>query len=279
VGFHLSDDVVTVDFNGSLSDVQVAEVEMCANKVIYENLEIQVSYPTAEEEQKLSYRSKKELEGQIRIVTIPGVDVCACCAPHVRNTGEIGILKVMNRQNYKGGVRISILCGKRALEAFRKKDELLTSLVKQLSTREEDLPDRMQQLQQERQALQFDLGKTRQKLAWLKLQEQVQKRTAKTQEGASAAETTYLLFEDAMDAKDMRLVINRFLKEYRGVCGIFAGNDAAGYHYILGANHRDCNEVATVMKEKLHAKGGGNAQMIQGSVNARQQDIISALQS
>lgn len=78
-----------------------------------------MTYPSRDELAQLEYRSKIEIEGQVRIVTVPGYDVCACCAPHVKRTGEIGMLKVMNYQNYKGGVRISILCGFRALEAFR----------------------------------------------------------------------------------------------------------------------------------------------------------------
>ena len=65
--------------------------------------------------QKLEYRSKIDIEDQVRIVTIEDVDVCACCAPHVNNTGEIGLIKVTGWQKYKGGVRIHILGGDRAL--------------------------------------------------------------------------------------------------------------------------------------------------------------------
>ena len=96
VGFHLSDQSVTMDFNGILSDTEVREIEQKVNECIARNIEIEVTFPSKELEKQLEYRSKIEIEDQIRIVTIPGFDVCACCAPHVRRTGEIGILKVLN---------------------------------------------------------------------------------------------------------------------------------------------------------------------------------------
>ena len=111
VGFHLSDSVVTMDFSGVISPEDIAEVEHEVNVAISKNIPIEVTYPSRDELAQLEYRSKIEIEGQVRIVTVPGYDVCACCAPHVKRTGEIGMLKVMNYQNYKGGVRISILCG------------------------------------------------------------------------------------------------------------------------------------------------------------------------
>lgn len=98
-----------MDFSGVISPEDIAEVEHEVNVAISKNIPIEVTYPSRDELAQLEYRSKIEIEGQVRIVTVPGYDVCACCAPHVKRTGEIGMLKVMNYQNYKGGVRISIL--------------------------------------------------------------------------------------------------------------------------------------------------------------------------
>lgn len=134
VGFHLSDSIVTMDFNGVISPKEITEIEEKVNQAIIENIPVEVSYPSKEELKELDYRSKIEIEGQVRIVTIPGYDVCACCAPHVRRTGEIGSLKVMNVQSYKGGVRVSILCGFRALDAFRQKADIITELMAEFST-------------------------------------------------------------------------------------------------------------------------------------------------
>ena len=122
VGFHLGQDAVTMDFDGVITKEQLKEIEFLANEGVAKNLDILVDYPTEEELDKITYRSKIEIEGQIRIVTIEGYDVCACCAPHVKKTGEIGLIKLTNVQNYKGGVRITMLCGFRALADYNEKE-------------------------------------------------------------------------------------------------------------------------------------------------------------
>ena len=164
VGFHLSDQTVTMDFNGVLSEADVAEVEYAVNEAIIKNIPIEVTFPTKEELETLDYRSKIEIEGQVRIVTIPGYDVCACCAPHVKRTGEIGMLKVLNVQSYKGGVRISILCGFRALLEFRKKAEVLSELSAKLSANQEGLGEAVDKLKNTNQAMKAKLAAANEKM-------------------------------------------------------------------------------------------------------------------
>ena len=158
VGFHLSDSVVTMDFSGVISPEDIAEVEHEVNVAISKNIPIEVTYPSRDELAQLEYRSKIEIEGQVRIVTVPGYDVCACCAPHVKRTGEIGMLKVMNYQNYKGGVRISILCGFRALEAFRQKCDIISELMGIFTTNQEAIVDNVTKLKAVNQSLKSELG-------------------------------------------------------------------------------------------------------------------------
>ena len=109
VGFHLGTEDCTMDFDGEISKEALQEIELEANRAVWKNLTIEVSYPSKEELEELDYRSKIEIEGQVRIVTGPGYDVCACCAPHVNYTGEIGMIKLVNMINYKGGERITML--------------------------------------------------------------------------------------------------------------------------------------------------------------------------
>ena len=118
VGFHLGSDYCTMDFDGTLTKEQLREIELAANQAVWKNIDIVVTYPSKEELANMDYRSKIEIEGQVRIVTVPGYDVCACCAPHVKKTGEIGMLKLVNMVNYKGGERITMLCGVRALKDY-----------------------------------------------------------------------------------------------------------------------------------------------------------------
>jgi alanyl-tRNA synthetase len=141
VGFHLSNNEVTLDFNGELTTEQLREIELRANEIIYQNLPVEISYPSKEELANLSYRSKIEIEGQVRIVTIPGVDVCACCAPHVDKTGAIGMIKITNCQSHRGGVRLNILCGARALADYNKKQNSVTAVSVALSAKQDLIAD------------------------------------------------------------------------------------------------------------------------------------------
>lgn len=113
VGFHLGAEETTLDFDGPLTLEDIRRMEKLANEAVTANLPVKVSFPSKEELDALTYRSKIELTGSVRIVEIPGIDICACCAPHVEKTGEIGMIKIKDLQSHRGGVRITILCGSR----------------------------------------------------------------------------------------------------------------------------------------------------------------------
>lgn len=261
VGFHLSDQVVTMDFNGVLTAEQVAEIEWEVNQAIAQNVEIVISYPSKDELASIKYRSKIDIEGQVRIVTVTGYDVCACCAPHVRRTGEIGGLKVMSLQNYKGGVRISILCGLRALEAFREKCSIVSDLTAFLTTGQENLVTTVQKLKASNQSLSSELSAAKQQLLNQKLSD------------IPEDQANVIIFESGIDTKIVRNVVNGLVKKHSGICGLFVGSDSEGYSYVIGSSSQDCKILANTLREKLGAKGGGSPQMIQGSVKATAADI------
>lgn len=267
VGFHLSDNIVTMDFNGVLTEEDVARVEYLVNEVIVKNVPITVSYPSKEELAHLEYRSKIEIEGQVRIVTIEGVDVCACCAPHVRNTGEIGMLKVMSVQNHKGGVRLSMLCGFRALEAFREKAGIINELMNLLTASQEVLPDRVEKLKVANQDYKYRLASAKQRLMEIKMAE------------IPAEQEHVILFEQDIENLVMRNAVNELTKKHSGVCGVFVGSDEAGYNFIIGSANVDCAKVATILREKTGAKCGGSKLMIQGSVQVSEDTLRSVLAS
>lgn len=258
VGFHLSDNIVTMDFNGVLTEEDVTRVEYLVNQAIVKNLPITISYPSKEELANLEYRSKIEIEGQVRIVTIGDVDVCACCAPHVRYTGEIGMLKVMSLQNYKGGVRLSMLCGFRALEAFREKAAIIDALTNSLTANQEVLPDRVEKLKAANQDYKYKLASAKQKLMEIKIAE------------IPAEQENVVLFEQNIENLVMRNTVNELTAKHSGICGIFVGSEEEGYSFIIGSVNMDCSQIAILLREKTGAKCGGSKQMIQGSVQANE---------
>ena len=232
-----------MDFNGVLTADEVREVETAVNEVIVKNLPVEITYPSKEELKTLDYRSKIEIEGQVRIVTIPGVDVCACCAPHVKRTGEIGMLKVMNYQNYKGGVRISILCGFRALEAFRQKCDIISELMGIFTTNQEAIVDNVTKLKAVNQSLKSELGTAKSALLDYKVAE------------LPTDTDNAVLFEDGIDMNTARNCVNGLVEKYSGFSAFFTGNDEDGYSFIIGSRNADCNTVAAALRNKLGARG------------------------
>ena len=265
VGFHLSDSVVTMDFSGVISPEDIAEVEHEVNVAISKNIPIEVTYPSRDELAQLEYRSKIEIEGQVRIVTVPGYDVCACCAPHVKRTGEIGMLKVMNYQNYKGGVRVSILCGFRALEAFRQKCDIISELMGIFTTNQEAIVDNVTKLKAVNQSLKSELGTAKSAL----LDYMVAELPTDTDNA--------VLFECGIDTNTARNCVNALVEKYSGFSAFFMGNDEEGYSFIIGSKNADCNTVAAALRNKLGARGGGKPVMVQGSVKAAKSEIKEVL--
>lgn len=267
VGFHLSDQTVTMDFNGVMSEQDIYDIEYEVNKAITENIEVQVTFPSKEELEKLEYRSKIEIEGQVRIVTVPGYDVCACCAPHVRRTGEIGMLKVMGIQNYKGGIRVTILCGFRALMAFREKSAVISELTGFLTTGQDKLVDTVKKLKTTNQSMSSQLAQANQTLLLQKL------------ESIPAEQEDVIMFESGINTKTLRNVINSMMEKHSGYCAIFVGDNENGYSYVVGSKNKDCKEIAGKLRDEFAAKGGGNSQMIQGSIAAPADSISTVFKA
>ncbi len=261
VGFHLGEFLTTMDFNGPVTWDELMEIEKEANTAVIMDLPIQISYPSEDELAGLDYRSKKEIEGQVRIVTIPGYDVCACCAPHVNTTGEIGIIKITDAQKYKGGTRVSMLAGFRALSDYNRNEASVKDISHLLSARPDEVTEAVRHLQDEAQALKGRIAAMQSGI----LEERLAAITPQTQD--------YILFEEDMDRNAARRFVDSGMRRLKGICGIFTGNDEDGYQYILGSVNRDMREFLKGFHEACPGKGGGKPEMVQGSVKAPRQDI------
>ncbi|MCL2617176.1 MAG: alanine--tRNA ligase-related protein [Defluviitaleaceae bacterium] len=141
VGFHLSENNMTMDFNGELSKEDLLEIEELANKSVYSNITTEISlFDSAKlKELNLDYRSKKELDGSVRIVSVPWYDACACAGLHVHTSGEVGVIKVISAQRYKGGSRVYALCGYNALEDYRMKNDNILKISTLLSVKPHEI--------------------------------------------------------------------------------------------------------------------------------------------
>lgn len=264
VGFHLGTDSVTLDFNGGVPKEKLHEIEQLANEAVAKNLPVQVLYPTDEELSKISYRSKIEIEGQVRIVVIDGYDVCACCAPHVKQTGEIGLIKLVGMQNYKGGVRISMLCGFRALEDYYQKEKNNREIAVMLSAKEYETAVEVERLQEE-------LAMKKAKIAELERKFLEQK-----VETLDISSEIVCLFEET-DPVMTRELVNLLLKKGAKMAAVFSGNEREGYRYVLGSRSLDVRENGKLLNEAFHGRGGGKPEMVQGTVQGKREEIEAFL--
>lgn len=261
VGFHMGKDAITMDFNGSITKEQLREIERKANEAVVKNLDICVMYPSKEELSAISYRSKIEIEGQVRIVEIPGYDVCACCAPHVKKTGEIGLIKLLNVQNYKGGVRVSMLCGFRALEDYEKKSESVKQISVLLSAPEEEVFSEVSRLKEEIAAKKAQLVQFQEKLLVYKV-EQIPK-----------SQKTVVLFEEELSGSAPRELVNLVLERGAVIGAVFAGTEKDGYRYVIGSRRCDTRIFAKRLNEMCSGRGGGKPEMVQGSCVGTEETI------
>lgn len=262
VGFHLGGDYCTMDFDGPITKDELKEIERLANEAVYQNLKIEVSYPSKEELKNMEYRSKIEIDGQVRIVTIPEYDVCACCAPHVKDTGEIGMIKLVNMINYKGGERITMLCGRRALRDYDAKDENVKEISALLCAKELETAEVVRHLKEEQESLKGKYHSLKQKLLQYRAQE------IPVEEGGKTA-----VFACDLTGNEPRELMNLLLDKGAKICGVFVGTDDEGYRYVIGSRTEDVRPIGKVMNEAFEGRGGGKPVMVQGTLCGKKEEM------
>ena len=266
VGFHMGTDEVTIDFNGVLEWGDLMAIEEKANGMIWENLEISAVYPEKDELDAMEYRSKKELTGAVRIVSIPGGDVCACCGTHVERTGEIGLVKFLSMIHYKGGVRISLLCGKRAVEDYERKRDQVQKISVLLSARPGEISRAVEKLKDEEAKLQEKLVAAYDKLIASEV------RDIKEGDG------DIFILEPDFEAIQLRHLVNRLLEEKKGRTVLALGGAAEGsFLYVLGSRDGDMRRLSRELNGLLNGRGGGSAQMAQGTFFATKDQLQAIL--
>ena len=266
VGFHMGTDEVTIDFNGVLEWEDLMAIEEKANGMIWENLEISAVYPEKDELDAMEYRSKKELTGAVRIVSIPGGDVCACCGTHVECTGEIGLVKFLSMIHYKGGVRISLLCGKRAVEDYERKRDQVQKISVLLSARPGEIARAVEKLKEDEAKLQEKLVAAYDKLIASEV------RDIKEGDG------DIFILEPDFEAIQLRHLVNRLLEEKKGRTVLALGGAAEGsFLYVLGSRDGDMRQLSRELNGLLNGRGGGSAQMAQGTFFATKDQLQAIL--
>ena len=266
VGFHLGDRGetadVTLDFDGVLTRAQLDAIEEEANAVVAANLPVKAYYPDPDELSTLTYRAKLDLTEGVRIVRIGTAsdpkDLCACCAPHVDYTGEIGLIKLLDFIHYKGGVRIHMLCGSWAPADYRRRYTAVASMAAAMSVKQEEVTVGFDRLRAEVEEKKQTISALRAKLE------------EHTVAAITPTEGSLCLFDEGLEAMEMRRLLNRAVEKCGRLCGVFSGNDEVGYRYVIGRGDEsiDLKRMVKEINAALSAKGGGSSEMLQGSCTA-----------
>ena len=262
VGFHIGQEETTLDTSLPIPPEGLAAAEAEANRIVWADLPVQAEYPAPEVLATLTYRSKKAIEGAVRIVTIPGADCCACCGTHVERTGQIGQIKVMGAMNYKGGTRITLACGGRALTAFSQMLEEQAKLRAQFSAKNGQLAAAAQRQADELAA---------QKARAAQLEQQVFAYTAaQVQEGDQP-----VLFVHDLSGDSLRRLCLALSEHTHRPCAVFT-QGGQGYAYCLAWNGGDARVLAKAMNDALNGRGGGKPELCSGSVAETDLDKVTA---
>lgn len=252
VGFHMGEECMTIDFNAELSWEQLETVERRANETVRADLPVLARFPDASELETLEYRSKLDLTENVRIVEIPGVDCCACCAPHVARTGEIGLIKLLDSVRHRGGVRISLVCGMDALDTVRDMQQNVTAAGRLLSAKRSETAAAVQRLIAHEQTLKERIGALG--MAYARL----------LADGEKAREGNICVFDSILDEAALRELANLLRDKCTGYAAVFSGDDERGYRYIIASRSVDLRAAAKEINFAIGGRGGGKSEMIEG---------------
>jgi len=259
VGFHLGADTVTIDYNADISWEQVQDIERRANRYIWENHPIHIWYPSPEELAALPYRSKKALEGPVRLTEFPGADLCACCGTHVAASGQVGLVKFIGWQKFRDGVRLELLCGGRAMEYLSRCWDQSRRIGQALSVKPQAAFPAVQRLEEQ-------LRQSRERCA--ALEEQVFRQTAEQYRNAGDV----LLVQPDMEPDSVRRLCDAVSGTCGGRCAVFAGTGGS-YRWAVIHPGQDLRAFIRDMNQALHSRGGGRDGFAQGSAACTEEEL------
>ncbi len=264
VGFHMGNDEITIDYNGVITKESLDKIEIEANKIIYENLPIEIYYPSEEELKNINYRSKKELSGIIRIVEIKGVDICACCGTHVKLTGEIGVIHFTNIINYKGGSRISLQIGINALRDYIKKDNILTDINQTLSSTNNEVGERVKDLVSKLDVAKFETLNYQKKYVELLFSNTYDGKIHFTKVNDIEPKIITSMIDSYVENTDIFVVVNE--RGSKKLC-------------TIASRKIDLKQSLRKLAERGFLKGGGSSKMIQGELLSDSESLVEVIKN
>ena len=259
-GFHLGAELVTLDTSRPITKNELFYVEKLVNEAIQKNVKVTAYFPSADELSSIEYRSKLDLKENVRIVNIEGYDCCACCAPHVAFSGEIGLLKFVSSVKHKGGSRITMLAGMRAYDYVAKLFEEASGVSVLLSAPVTDISKETEKLLSSKEQLAFKLSSLAKDMANL------------IAESIEPIDKNLVLYYPALDFDALKVLMNLVKEKVEGTLVGLVGEEGS-YRYIIMSDSSDFQEIVKNANSALLGRGGGRAPMASGSFGATLAEI------
>ncbi|MBQ4088123.1 MAG: hypothetical protein IJC78_07755 [Clostridia bacterium] len=264
VGFHLNDSFMTVDVSGPLTKEDIGRIELAANKAIYQNNAITVTFPSTEEVAALEYRSKLDITEGLRIVTIENVDCCACCAPHPKSTGEIGAIKILDFYPNKGGTRMEMVAGLNAYLDYKKLHEANKTLMKLLSAARDEVAETVEKLNEQLQQLRGENQRLSKELA------------LSAMAPVAVGDSAYVISE-GLSYDELRHCSNSLTEQGFKNCILLSRSEESSYIYVVSSSENEAKEKVSALNEAFSGKGGGKPNYAQGKITVEDVDAAKSL--
>lgn len=266
ISFQLNDEEVSLAFSGELNEKLIKQIEIKANEAVFKNVKITAFYPAKEALENMSYRSKLDLKDDVRIVEIEGYDACACCAPHCKSTAQIGLIKILDSEKYRGGTRLKIQCGFSALRDYEKRLAEVKKVSHILSAKQNEIGSAVRRLSEENAALKANL--TSYKIRALK---EASEKVEETQGSA--------VFNTEFSGDEMRKFADEIKSKISGITVAVHGDDESGYEYVLCSATEDITPIVATANRELNGRGGGRNNMARGTFGAKFEEIKNFFES
>ena len=254
-GFHMGTESTTIDFDGVIPPEDLPVIELQANEAVWKNLAVNCWIPSPEELPHVTYRTKRALPWPVRIVQVPGYDSCACCGTHVVCTGEIGLIKLLSAIPFRGGTRMEMACGKRALA-------ILNSAYDQNRQVSQAFSAKMQETGEAARKMNDLLAAQKYRISGL------EKQIFAGIAAGYAGSGNVLHFEADLDGTGVRELADAIAEICGGTASVFSGNEESGYAFCLISRTDDLRQLGKDMTKTLNGRGGGKPNCQQGRVQA-----------
>ena len=261
-GFHIGLNLIQIDFDGIIPAEDLADIEREVNEAVWQDIPVRCWYPEPEELPNVFYRTKKALPWPVRIVQVPGYDSCACCGVHVERTGEIGLVKLFSVMGFRGGTRMELACGGRALAMLNAAYEQNKQVSQAFSAKITETGAAARKMNEALAAEKFQVTALQRKLF----------------RGIADSYVNHgnvVHFEPDLDPVLVRELADAVADTCGGIAAVFSGTDETGYGFCLVSRNEDLRACCKAMTQTLGGRGGGKPNFQQGRVATTRESILA----